>query len=186
MADAATLDPPHVDDDAHGHDDHDHHPHLAHHFEDLDQQFEAGKLGIWLFLAQEVLFFSGLFAAYTVYRYNHPEVFIDAHHHLNTTLGAVNTIVLLASSLAVAWGVRAAQRNDRMTILYTFAFTLACAAIFMGVKTVEYTHKWDEGINVAGMYTYGQGVHGHYWHPEISYPLDSYFNVRKFRVQKIS
>ena len=164
MADAATLEPPQAHD---GHDDHhDHHPALAHHFEDLDQQFDAGKLGIWLFLVQEVLFFSGLFAAYSVYRYNHPEVFYNAHHHLNTTLGAVNTIVLLASSLAVAWGVRAAQRDDRKTILYTHAFTLACAGIFMGVKTVEYTHKWDEGINVAGFYTFVEGSHGGhgYWH----------------------
>lgn len=168
MADAATLDPTHAD-PAHGdaHDDHhEHHPDLAHHFEDLEQQFQAGKLGIWLFLVQEVLFFSGLFAAYTVYRYNHPEVFEHAHHHLNTTLGAVNTIVLLASSLAVAWGVRAAQRDDRNTILYTHAFTLACAGIFMGVKAIEYTHKWDEGISVAGFYTYAEGVHAThgYWH----------------------
>ena len=172
MADAATLEAPETQpqDAGHDHDDHhgDHHPFLAHHFEDMEQQFEAGKLGIWLFLAQEVLFFSGLFAAYTVYRYNHPEVFVNAHTHLNTTLGAVNTVVLLASSLAIAWGVRAAMRSDRKTILYTHVFTLACAALFMGVKTVEYTHKWDEGINIAGFYTYVEGAHAHgYWHDKV-------------------
>ncbi len=171
MSTTATL-PEHAEDHAQGHDDHghgDHHPHLAHHFEDLDQQFEAGKLGIWLFLAQEVLFFSGLFAAYTVYRYHHPEVFVNASHHLNVTLGAINTVVLLASSLAIAWGVRAAMRNDRRTIIFTHMFTLLCAGLFMGVKTIEYTHKWDEGIFPAGSYTYVEGSHvSHgYWHEQM-------------------
>ncbi len=164
MADAATLESSHTDphSGSHGHDDHsaDHPEFLAHHFEDMEQQFEAGKLGIWLFLAQEVLFFSGLFTAYAVYRYNNPEVFYNAHVHLNTTLGAINTIVLLASSLAIAWGVRAAMRGDRTTILSTHVFTLACAAMFMGVKAIEYTHKWDEGINVAGWYTHDPASHG--------------------------
>ncbi len=160
MADAATLEPSHTNphSGSHGHDDHP--EFLAHHFEDMEQQFEAGKLGIWLFLVQEVLFFSGLFTAYAVYRYNNPQVFVDAHHYLNTTLGAINTIVLLASSLAIAWGVRAAMRGDRTTILSTHVFTLACAAIFMGVKAIEYTHKWDEGINVAGWYTHDPTAHG--------------------------
>ena len=170
MADAATLHAPEAvpqhgaDDNDHGH-GHDHHESLAHHFEDLDQQCEAGKLGMWLFLAQEVLFFSGLFTAYAVFRYNHPEVFVDAHHHLNTTLGAINTIVLLASSLAIAWGVRAAMRDDRPTLLYTHVFTLGCAALFLGVKAIEYTHKWDEGIGAGTFYKYVEGAHAsHYWH----------------------
>lgn len=137
--------------DSHAH-DHDHPEWLAHHFETPDQQFEAGKLGIWLFLAQEVLFFSGLFVAYTVYRANHPEVFINAHHYLNPTLGAANTIVLLASSLAVAWGVRAAMRNEQGVLFWTHIFTLACAGVFMGVKTVEYAYKFDEGLFWASLY----------------------------------
>lgn len=168
MADAATLDAPETEPHSSGHDhghDHDHHPALAHHFEDLDQQFDAGKLGMWLFLAQEVLFFSGLFAAYAVYRWHHPEVFVDAHHHLNTTLGAINTVVLLASSLAIAWGVRAAMRSDRRTILNTHVFTLGCASLFLGVKAIEYTHKWDEGIGAGTFYSHVEGTHaGHgYW-----------------------
>jgi cytochrome c oxidase subunit III len=169
MSSAATLESPETDPHSTGHDHgHAHHPWQAHHFEDMEQQFQAGKLGIWLFLAQEVLFFSGLFAAYTVYRYNHPEVFVNAHKHLNTTLGAVNTVVLLASSLAIAWGVRAVMRNDRMTVLYTHVFTLGCAALFMGIKTIEYTHKWDEGIAWAGAYTFseaaGHAAHHGGWH----------------------
>lgn len=164
MANAATIDSPetepHAADHGHGHDEN-RHPALEHFFEDMDQQFEAGKLGMWLFLAQEVLFFAGLFAAYTVYRWHNPEVFVDAHHHLNTTLGAFNTVVLLASSLAIAWGVRAAMRGDRATILNTHLFTLGCAAVFMGVKAIEYTHKWDEGIGAGNFYKYADGQHLH-------------------------
>src|SRR5213596_481389 len=63
-------------------------PHLAHHFDTYQQQFDAGKLGIWLFLLTEVLFFSGLFCAYTIYRGMHPEIFVYAHYFLNTTMGA--------------------------------------------------------------------------------------------------
>ncbi len=146
----AELTPPqthHAED--HGHD----HPEwLAHHFETPQQQTDAAKLGIWLFLAQEVLFFAGLFAAYAVYRANHPEVFLNAHHFLNPTLGAVNTIVLLASSLAVAWGVRAVQLNDQKTLLWVHIFTLACAGLFLGVKAVEYMYKIYEGLFWASRY----------------------------------
>lgn len=165
MADAATLHAPETEPHHSGHDHHEHHRSLAHHFENLDQQFEAGKLGMWLFLAQEVLFFAGLFTAYAVYRWHHPEVFVHAHTHLNTTLGAINTIVLLASSLAIAWGVRAAMRSDRRTILNTHVFTLGCAALFLGVKAIEYTHKWDEGIGAGNWYSYDAATHEgfHYW-----------------------
>ncbi|MEN1679753.1 MAG: cytochrome c oxidase subunit 3 [Planctomycetota bacterium] len=138
-----------------GHDDHGHGDHpewLAHHFETPDQQFEAGKLGIWLFLAQEVLFFTGLFVAYAVYRMNHPEVFAGAAEYLNTTLGAINTVVLLASSLAIAWAVRAVQLGDQKKLLWLHIFTLACAGVFMGIKVVEYAYKFDEGLYWAGAY----------------------------------
>src|SRR5262245_60886717 len=64
---------------------HDHYPFLAHHFDSPQAQFDAGKLGIWLFLVTEVLFFAGLFCAYTVYRAQHPQVFVYAHYHLDTT-----------------------------------------------------------------------------------------------------
>src|SRR6186713_847264 len=94
----------------HGHEAHDPihaaNPHLAHHFDTPLQQFEAGKLGIWLFLLTEVLFFAGLFCAYTIYRAMHPEVFVYAHYFLDTKMGAINTCVLLISSLTAAWAVR--------------------------------------------------------------------------------
>ncbi len=77
---------------AHGHE---HDPHLAHHFDSHKQQFEASKLGMWLFLMTEILLFGGLFCAYAVYRANHPEIFIYAHTFLDTNMGAINTVILV-------------------------------------------------------------------------------------------
>jgi cytochrome c oxidase subunit 3 len=89
--------PAHAHDDGHGH-GHDAHdpihaanPNLAHHFDTPLQQFEAGKLGIWLFLLTEVLFFAGLFVAYTIYRAMRPEVWVYAHYFLDTKLAAART-----------------------------------------------------------------------------------------------
>jgi cytochrome c oxidase subunit 3 len=133
-------------------DAHESHGHVAHHFESAQQQFDAGKLGIWLFLITEVLFFSGLFLAYAVYRRHHPEVFVDAHKYLNTTLGAVNTIVLLTSSLTMAWAVRCAQLGQHRLLGRLIVATLACASLFLGIKAVEYSHKWGSGLLWAGAY----------------------------------
>ena len=125
---------------------------VAHHFESAQQQFDAGKQGMWLFLVTEVLFFSALFVAYAVYRSNHPEVFVNAHHYLNTTLGTLNTVVLLVSSLTMAWAVRSAQLNHRRALITLLTVTLACASLFLGVKAVEYSHKWDQGLLWAGAF----------------------------------
>lgn len=129
----------------------DHH-HLAHHFESPQQQFDAGKLGMWIFLVTEVLFFSGLFVAYAVYRSNHPEVFIYAHQFLDKTLGTINTLALILSSLTMAWGVRCAQLQQQRGLVWCLGLTLACAGFFLGVKAVEYSMKWDEGLLWAGAF----------------------------------
>jgi len=143
-----------------GHDDHhQHHRFHAHHFDTVEQQFQAGKLGMWLFLATEVLFFSGMFCAYTVYRVNHPEVFEFAHKFLDPTLGMINTIVLLASSLSVAWAVRCAQLGKQDGLLYNLVFTMVCAGVFMGVKSVEYTLKFHEGLKWRGAYSFDDAHH---------------------------
>jgi cytochrome c oxidase subunit 3 len=153
--DTATIDEAHgLGDHAegHGHGDHEHMPFLAHHFDDPEQQFDSGKLGIWLFLVTEVLFFSGMFCAYALYRSLHPEVWTFASQFLNETLGAFNTGVLLFSSLTMAWGVRCAQLRQRTGLVVCLGMTLGCAAMFLGVKAVEYTHKWDMGLLPAGEY----------------------------------
>ena len=138
--------------DGHGHDDHDHPPFLAHHFDDPEQQYDSGKLGMWLFLVTEILFFSGMFCAYALYRSIHPEVWTFASQFLNSTLGAINTGVLLFSSLTMAWGVRCAQLRQRTGLIVSLAATLGCASIFLGVKAIEYTHKWELGLLPAGTY----------------------------------
>jgi cytochrome c oxidase subunit III len=138
---APTLDSGHGDGHAHADG-----PHLAHHFDTYQQQFDAGKLGIWLFLLTEVLFFSGLFCAYTVYRGMHPEVFVYAHYFLNTTMGAINTCVLLISSLTAAWAVRNAQLAQRKALIVNIIITIACACTFMVVKFFEYEHKFHDGL----------------------------------------
>ncbi len=136
----------------HGHGDHAHPPFLAHHFDDPEQQYDSGKLGIWIFLVTEVLFFSGMFCAYALYRSRNPEVFTFASQFLNAKLGAFNTGVLLFSSLSMAWGVRCAQLRQRTGLVICLAITLGCASMFLGVKAIEYTHKWDLGLLPAGIY----------------------------------
>jgi cytochrome c oxidase subunit 3 len=134
----------------HGHEAHDPihaaNPHLAHHFDTPLQQFEAGKLGIWLFLLTEVLFFAGLFVAYTIYRAMRPEVFVYAHYFLDTKLGALNTCVLLLSSLTAAWAVRNAQLKETNKLVLNIVITIACACTFMVVKYFEYSHKAHDGL----------------------------------------
>lgn len=129
--------------DAHGHGDK---PFLQHHYEDEDHQFDSGKLGIWAFLVTEVLFFSGLFCAYAIYRAMHPDVFEYAAQALDTNLGAINTCVLLLSSLTAAWAVRNAQLGQKNMLVANLAITIACAFGFMGIKYVEYTHKFHLNI----------------------------------------
>lgn len=131
----------------HGADHGDHHdPTLAHHFDSHQQQFDSGKLGIWLFLAQEILFFSALFVAYTLYRANHPEIFVEGHKFLDVKWGAINTVVLLTSSLTAAWSVRCAQLNQRRGLVFTLAVTILCAFGFLGIKYIEYSHKVHDGL----------------------------------------
>jgi len=142
-------------DDSHGHDhEHDHPAFLAHHFDTPEQQFDSGKLGMWLFLVTEILFFSGLFVAYAIFRSLRPEVFVGCSEFLNTKLGAINTGVLLFSSLTMAWAVRCAQVEEHKKLTGMLAATLSCAMVFLGVKAIEYSHKWDLGLLPPSMYSY--------------------------------
>lgn len=134
------------------HHDDGHDPNLAHHFESMDQQRQSSKLGMWLFLATEILFFGGLFVFYTVYRGNHPEVFVFGAHFLDTSLGALNTVVLIFSSFTIAWAVRAAQLKQIKLLKWLIVATMLCAFTFMGVKYVEYSAKWKHGLLWAGSY----------------------------------
>ena len=134
-----------ADDHGHGHGS----PFTQHHYDDAQHQFDSGKLGIWLFLAQEVLFFSALFVAYILYRFHHPEIYVYAHKYLDVKMGAINTAVLIFSSLTAAWAVRAAQLGQRKRLILCLAATLACALTFLVVKYFEYTHKIHEQLLVG-------------------------------------
>ncbi len=135
-------------------------PPLAHHFLSLGQQYSAAKLGMWLFLAQEVLFFSGLFMAYAAFRYFYPETFLAAHEHLNVTLGATNTIVLLTSSLTMALAVRAAQLGQNKQLLINLALTFLFATTFLVIKYFEYSHKIHLGLLPGKFYSAHEHIPG--------------------------
>jgi cytochrome c oxidase subunit 3 len=129
-----------------------------HHFSSAYAEFDASKFGMWLFLVTEILLFGGLFCAYAIFRGLYPETFHEAHLELNKTLGALNTVVLLFSSLTMALAVGYAQRNQRKKSALMLVITLLCALTFLGVKFIEYSHKFHEGLLTAGFYKF-DGIH---------------------------
>jgi cytochrome c oxidase subunit 3 len=127
---------------------------LAHHFEDLRQQHQAATLGMWIFLATEVLLFGGLFLGYTVYRLLFPAAFGFGSGMQNKLLGSVNTVVLIGSSLTMALAVRGAQVGDRRVLVGCLALTLVLGATFLGIKAVEYTADYEEGTMPGPLFTF--------------------------------
>ena len=119
-----------------------HHPALQHHFDTLEQQKESSSLGMWMFLVTEVLFFGGLFATYVLYRLRFPGVFAEASHHLNVPMGAVNTAILICSSLTMALAIYAAQVNKKKAIVPWLLATIALGSAFLVVKAFEYQEKF--------------------------------------------
>jgi cytochrome c oxidase subunit 3 len=117
---------------------------LAHHFDNLEQQREAGTLGMWVFLITEVMFFGGLFTAYTIYRIWHPIAFAEASNYLDITLGAFNTAVLICSSLTMALAVYNSQVGNRRRLVFFLILTILLGLTFIAVKGVEYNHKYEE------------------------------------------
>jgi cytochrome c oxidase subunit 3 len=127
-------------------DEHAHPDFLQHHFDTPAQQFDASKLGMWVFIATEILMFGGLFCAYAIWRGLEPQVFDQAHHFLNKILGATNTVVLLFSSLTAALAVRSAQVGKRNATSAYLIVTILCAGVFLVVKYFEYSHKYHLGL----------------------------------------
>jgi cytochrome c oxidase subunit 3 len=120
---------------------------LAHQFEDLEQQHEAASLGMWIFLATEVMFFGGIFAGYAIYRNLYLPGFEAGSHMLNVTIGAVNTAVLICSSLTMALAVRAAQMGKRNALVTFLILTIALGLAFVIIKlTLEWRHDYLEGF----------------------------------------
>ena len=119
-------------------------PALLHHFATAEQQKDAASLGMWLFLITEIMFFGGMFCAYLVYRYWYFGDFAAGSSSLNLTLGTVNTIVLIGSSLTVALAVRCAQVGNKKAIVVNLVLTILLGLAFLGIKAKEYKDKFDE------------------------------------------
>jgi cytochrome c oxidase subunit 3 len=120
---------------------------VAHHFETLAQQQETNRLGMWIFLATEVLFFGGLFTVYAVFRSTYPETFEAAASHLDPIRGAINTVILLTSSLTVALAVHASELRRRRQMVMLLLATAILGLAFLGIKATEYyTEYVDELI----------------------------------------
>ena len=135
-----------------------HHAALAHQFDDLDQQREASSLGMWVFLVTEIMFFGGLFTGYTVYRHAYPEAFADASRRLAVALGAVNTAVLICSSLTMALAVRSAQVGKRRGVIAFLSLTMLLGSAFLVVKGVEYAHKFHDHLVPGATFAF-EGPH---------------------------
>lgn len=119
---------------------------LAHQFDDLSQQHEACELGMWLFLSTELLFFGGMFLAYTIYRTQDEAAFAAASHHLDLFWGTVNTAVLLTSSLTMALSAHAAEVRQRRQLILFLSATMFLGSLFIGIKGYEYREKYQHGL----------------------------------------
>lgn len=131
-----------------------HPPKLAHHFSSMDQQKSAAKLGMWIFVVQEILFFSGLFMGYIALRYLYPETFAHSYQYLSTPLGALNTVILLTSSLTMALAVRACQTGTQKQQVVNLVLTILLACSFMVVKVIEYTGHIEEGMEPGRLFSH--------------------------------
>ena len=121
-----------------------HHPELLHHFAEPQQQRDAASLGMWIFLATEVMFFGGLFCAYLIYRRWYFGDFGAASKSIDATLGATNTAVLICSSLTVVLAVWAAQTARRTLLIGSLVMTMLLGLAFLGIKGIEYKDKFEE------------------------------------------
>ena len=165
----------HAHDDGHGHGHHG--PKwLAHHFDTPAQQFDAAKIGMWAFLVQELLFFSGLFVAYGVYRSWYPEMFRAASHQLDKIMGATNTIVLLFSSFTAAMAVRSSQLGKKQATSRFIIITIVCACIFLVVKYFEYQHKFHAGL-LPGRFFHPHAAHLVANSPPLPANTGSFFSI---------
>ena len=127
---------------------------LAHQFDDIEQQHESVSLGMWIFLATEIMFFGGMFLGYAIYRGAYSTAYAEASRHLDVLLGGINTAVLLCSSLTMAMAVHAAQLGGRRTVIIFLIATIILGAAFLGIKSFEYYHKYEEHLIPGGHFEF--------------------------------
>ena len=121
-------------------------PAVAEQFDTAEQQQDAARLGMWIFLATEVLFFGGLFLGYSVYRFVYPEIFAQASRRLSDGFGGANTAILLTSSLVMVLAVRAAQLGRRRQLANLLLGTALLGLCFMVVKGFEYRQDFVDSL----------------------------------------
>ncbi len=127
---------------------------LHHHFDEMDQQRDSQNLGMWLFLVTELMMFGGLFFTYGLYRTQYSDAFHHGSMHLNGFLGLVNTCVLLVSSFTMAMAVYSSATNRRKAIVGWLVLTWLLGATFLGIKAVEWTADFHEGLIPGINWTY--------------------------------
>ncbi len=130
-----------------------------HQFEDIEQQNESYVVGMWTFLVTEIMFFGALFLAYVLYRAAYPDVFYDAHKHLNVKMGAANTMILLTSSLTMALAVRCAQIGNKRWKINWMCVTILFAFGFLVIKYFEYTEKFEHHLFPGPTFKYSSHEH---------------------------
>ena len=149
-----------------------HHPRQQHHFFSMDQQLEASTLGMWVFLVTEIMFFGGLFMAYLLYRYWYPDAWAAASNHLNVQMGALNTGVLIVSSLTMALAVRSAQVGSWIGQIVNLILTIIFGATFLVVKYFEYAEKFEHhlvpGTVIGNFAAPTEVVNGHLVHNHLA------------------
>jgi cytochrome c oxidase subunit III len=144
----------------------------SHQFDDVEQQQEVASLGIWVFLVTEIMFFGGLFTGYAVYRAAYPAAFAEGSQHLDILLGGINTAVLIASSLTMALAVHSAQVGERSGLVRFLLLTIVLGLVFLGIKGLEYTHKFEEHL-VPGSKFVAEGPHA----PQMQLFFGFYFSM---------
>ena len=131
-----------------------------HHFEDVEQQHQASWLGMWVFLATEVMFFGAMFACYFVYRHWYPQAFAAASNHLDIWLGAINTAVLICSSFTMALAVYSAETSRAKPLVRYLVLTIVLGLVFLGIKFFEYYSKFEEQLVPGSSFKFEESLAG--------------------------
>ena len=125
-------------------------------FADLEKQTHAARLGMWAFLASELLLFAGLFALYAAYRALYPRDFAAAVAHNSVAIGTTMTVILISSSFTVAMAVHAVRASRPRRAAWLLGVSVVIGLLFLVLKGVEYTEHFHEGIYPAGAYHFAE------------------------------
>lgn len=144
MSDSHALEPEMHEAEMHQAAHHEHPPYLRHHFNSMDQQNDATRFAMWLFLLTEVMFFGGMFVAYMIYRNWYYVSFVAASHQLSVPMGGINSAILITSSFTMALGVWCAQMHRKAGLIFFLIITLVLGIVFLGIKAGEYKEKFEK------------------------------------------